>query len=244
MTSAITDLNNALKLAQEKEYKDLEAKVLYLRSYSFSEKWSVKPDRFQDRKDLFQAIQDAKNAHERVDRKAENKTLLGAILELKGTNLAYNAQDTEDKLNALAANDEANSIVSASDFRQDPLFLKIDEVWTHLGKAQACVAVGWPGSALEELSSLLKGNPRKMRRYLTAILVEAEAYVAMGKVDVGVIYAESALTVAKDIISSNHLVNIYNLYSSLVKNEKYKRSPDVARLGAKLLVAQHPELFQ
>ncbi len=38
MTSAIADLSNALMLAHEKEYKDLEAKILYLRSYSFSER--------------------------------------------------------------------------------------------------------------------------------------------------------------------------------------------------------------
>lgn len=242
--SAIADLNNALKLAQEKKYRDLEAKILYLRSYSLSERWSGKLDKFQNREDLFQSIEDSQLALERLDRKDENKPLLAAILEIKGNNLANQTQDIEDKLNALANNDEANKIVSVSGFRQDPLFLKIDEVWTHLGKAQACIAMGWPHSALEELAGLRKGNPRKMRRYLTALIEEAEAYAEIGKIEVGVTYAEDALTITKDVTSRTHLVRIHNLYTSLTKNDKYKRSPDVARLGAKLLVAQHPELFE
>ena len=243
MTSAIADLNNALTLAQEKEYRDLEAKILYLRSYSFSERWSGRPDRFQNREDLLQAIEDSTVALEKVERKAENRALLGAILELQGTNLASHTQDTKDKLNALTFNDEAIKVVSANNFRQDPHFFKIDEVWTHLGKAQACIAVGYPHSALEELAGLRKGNPRKMRRYLTALVEEAEAYIEIGNIEVGVAYAEDALIITKDTTSRSHLARIHNLYTLLMKHDKYRRSPDVARLGAKLLISQHPEIF-
>jgi hypothetical protein len=82
-----------------------------------------------------------------------------------------------------------------------------------------------------------------MRRYLTTTIVEAEAYISKGQIEVGAEYAIDALKVAEKVSFKLHPTRINYLYNSLRQHEKYKRSSDVARLGVELLKVQKPELF-
>jgi hypothetical protein len=82
-----------------------------------------------------------------------------------------------------------------------------------------------------------------MRRFLTANIAEAEAYVVNGEIDTAVAYAEAALTVASELHSNLHLARIESLYQALRQNERFRGCTEVARLGVHLLQIQHPELF-
>ncbi len=247
-SSAISYLDKAVTLAQEKEYHALEVKALYMRGYSYFERWRITPNREEVRIDLLRAMKDAYAAMTLACAKQEkgvppiSLALKGAALDQWGWMLAYDAHDKRDRHAALDSIDSAAAIVNAKSFQQDPNFLQINADWLTLSKAQAYVAFGWSRSALAELSSV-QGDPRVMRRYLTAHIVEAEAYVGKGSAEMGAAYAENALAVASDVRSNVHIARIKNLYDALRRHEKYKKSTDVARLGVKLLQVQHPELF-
>ena len=96
----------------------------------------------------------------------------------------------------------------------------------------------------EEIKNIYRGNPRTRRRYLTATIVEAEAYAASNQVEVGVEYAIDALGVANEMQTPLHIARINSLYTSLREHDKYKKSADVARLGLELLKVQKPALFR
>jgi hypothetical protein len=153
---------------------------------------------------------------------------------------AYLAQDKDDRDEALKGVDIEEAVMKEKNFQPDPYFIQIDLELHTVHRAETYLALGSPKSALEILP---KGNPHKMRRYLTASVLEAEAYIAHGKIEVGVEYAIEALQVADEVSSRLHLARIDCLYYNLRQQDKYKNNSDVARLGLELLKVQKPELF-
>jgi hypothetical protein len=243
LNSAIWYLNKAIELAKEKAYDELLIKALYQRSYCFYERWRISQDKAADHSVLIQAKSDidaAKARMEKAQKSFISSALQGAILDLYAGVLASMPQDEKDRTTAVNKIDEAGNIIRSTSFQHDQHFLRIDQDWYLLGKAQIYLALGSPKSALELLP---KGNPHKMRRFLTGTIVEAEAYAARGQVEMGVEYAIDALKVANEVASPLHLARINCLYTSLRQQDKYKSNSDVARLGLELLKGQQPALF-
>jgi tetratricopeptide (TPR) repeat protein len=243
LTSAIAHLNDAIQLASEKNYDDLLAKALYMRGYCHIEKWGV--GREKGHTDFVQALADFHAAYGIVEtlEKQNSQPVRGAILAEWGSTLAHQTQDVRDRSEALGKLDAAGKIVNASHFRSDPYFLNVNVEWYHIDKAEAFIALRSPKLAIEEITTIYRGNARTKRRYLTATIIEAEAYISKGQIEIGTEYAIDALKVAGDVSSKLHLVRLDYLYNSLRQQVKYKSSSDVARLGVELLKIQHPTLF-
>jgi hypothetical protein len=244
LPTAIAYLDKAIALSKEKSYLDFYAKALYLRGYTYYERWRTSLKRDEEKADLQVSLDDLNIAEKVVkDTSSKNMALKGAILDLKGELLAHQAQDKQDRSQVVKVTREAGAIIDSSSFQPDQYFFAINEDWLHIGNAHKYAALGWYTSAEEELASVKKGSPRKKRRYLTMTIDEAELYIAQGKIEMGTAYAEDALMSMKDMESPAHLLRVANLYDRLRQQKKYCNSPDVAHLGLELLKVRKPELF-
>jgi hypothetical protein len=243
LTSAIFHLNDAITLANEKKYDDLLAKALYMKGYCHIEKWGVHRKNGHD--DFVQALYNFQAAYNaaKTSGKETSQPLQAAILAEWGSTLAHATQDAKDRSESLSKLDTSGKIVTASNFQPDPYFLNVNAEWYHIDKAEAFIALHSPKLAIEEVANIYKGNPRTKRRYLTTTIIEAEAYISKGQIEIGAEYAIDALKVADEVSSKLHLARINYLYNSTRQHDKYKRSSDVARLGLELLKVEKPELF-
>jgi tetratricopeptide (TPR) repeat protein len=246
-SDALSFLNKALAVAREKRYEELYAKALYLRGFTHFNRWT-NWQRKDNRSDLAAAINDFDAAQQMVNEAAGKKclfspSLISAIFADGGRAHSYQVQDKQDRLNALRGIDRAGSIVSASGFQCSDWFLRVDVDWYHIDKAEAFLASGWPGSALDELENVYQGDLQARQRYLYTGLLEAEAYIVKGWGEIGVAHLEEVLVSLSETTSRRHLSHIVNIHQDLLQNETYNRSPAVARLGVKVLKAQHPQLF-
>jgi hypothetical protein len=240
--SALNYLNKAVALARGQGYHELSAKALYLRGYTYLDRWILL--RKTNRTDLDHALNDFRAAHHLVDTyKLGESSLESAICAEWGYALAHTAQDQRDRKSALDTIEKAGRIVNANGYQRDWYFFNVNTDWYLIDKADTLLALNWPKSALSELNNVTRGNARKRRRYLTKDLIEARAYINSGKIEVGVAYAEDSLETAQEVNSCEHLTTIVNIYEELRENRLYRTSPDVARLGVKLLKVRQPALF-
>ncbi len=246
--SAIVFLEKAIKLAHEKGYHDLEAKAHYLRGYAQFDVWGLQSDRTTDHKNLQCAMTSFQMALECVKesqkKSAMNGPLHSAIVAELGLVQAYNAQSSQDKKNALQTVDKAGSLIQKREFYRDTLFLHVNEEWYHIDKAEAYVALQWGYEAVNELSNVDRRDPRTRRRYVYTDIVEADAYLAKNQIEMAVACAENALDLLEDMQSFIFIARLSNMYHTLRQDKKYTSSPDVARLGGKLLKIQHSYLFE
>lgn len=244
-TSAILYLNKLVHLAKEHAYHELHAKALYLRGYTFFDKWDV----HQEGADLTYACNDFEAAQEVIGTALRCKQsiclpLQSALLSGQGLAQSYRAQDEQGRLKAIHTIDKGGILVDSRDFMLDDCFFRVNEEVYHLDKAEAFLSVGWHKSALRELTGLKSDDTHVRLRYVYRDILEAEAYVASGKLEMGVVYAEHALTVARQMMPIKHLARIINMHRMLQENKKYANSSEVARLGVKLFHVQHPEIFR
>jgi hypothetical protein len=138
MQTALDYLEKALALARENQYEELYLKGLYVRGFTQFNRWTNWPEQQRDA-DLAGAIEDFMGA---------------AILADGGRAGAYRAQDRQDSLAALHQIDEAGKLVSASGFENEGRFLRVDQEWYHIDKAEALIVSGMPGLALDELENV------------------------------------------------------------------------------------------
>ncbi|SRR5579883_86760 len=245
--SAIAYFDKAVKLALEKHYDGLAAKALYLKGYAQFDIWGIQADRIQERTNLMQASLSFQTAlqwaHESQKHAGTNGPLMSAIAAELGLVQAYCAQTAEEKTCALRMIDQAGSMIQSHDFYRDPLFLHVNDEWYHIDKAEAYIALQWEKNAIAELENIDRSNSQKRRRYVYADIVEADAHLTEGQVEMSVACAENALELLTDMESSLFVKRIANIYQALKQDEKCKKCPDVARLGGKLLKIQHPYLF-
>jgi hypothetical protein len=231
---ALEYLHKALLLTKERNFDHLYTKTLYMIGFTLFNRWSQNTT---NRDDLLNAIHYLSAAQERLAH--TDCALEGAILSDLGRALACNRQDDQDKSTAMDILDRAEKVVGR-DYSEE--FLRVDEEWYHIDRAEALLAIGWPGSTLETVESFVKGSPGERQRYLYTDLIVAEAHIAKGWVEVGVAYLEEALESLNETSSRRHLNRIIRIYGTL--RTKHKGNPEVARLGVKLLQTQHPELFK
>ena len=247
LDSAIGYLNDTIAISKEKAFFDLEAKAYYLRGYCHHEISRISRNKQAHQNNKSLSIIDSQIAVERLEEAKRNRifvssAFVGAAYEQYGSNLIYNVQDQKERIISLKIIDRGGRIITNNN-RQDPYFFNITPEWYYIGKAQAYIGLGWAKSALKDLR-YLTGDPRRMRRFLTANIAEAEAYVVNGEIETAVAYAEAALEVSRDLRSNLHIARIDRLYQSLRQNEKYTSCREVARLGVHLLQIQQPELFR
>lgn len=246
--SAILFLDKAIKLAHEKEYFDLEAKAQYLKGYAQFDKWGIQPDRMTERGQLQFATISFQSALELAKESQKKHGLHGplksAIIAELGLVRAYNAQSSQEQKAALSTVDEASSIIQSREFHRDILFLDVDDEWYHIDKAEAYVALQWGREAVNELNNVDRSDPRTRRRYVYTDIVEADAYLAKNQIEMAVACAENALDLLEDMQSFIFVTRLSNMYHTLRQDRKYTSSPDVARLGGKLLKIQHSYLFE
>jgi tetratricopeptide (TPR) repeat protein len=246
-STACAYFKHALTLAKEKDYYELFTEARYLRGFTFFNKWTLWQDA-GDRADLVSALRDMNAAQEliasaRKRNRFISQSLRSAILADGGRTQAYLAQDNQDRLRAINQIDQGGRIVSASGFQNHEDFLRIDEDWYYIDKAEAFIACGWPKAALNELENVQRGDAALHQRYLYTYILEGEANIARGWIEVGIAYLEDALQCLNETTSRRHLNHIARTYNQLSSDEKSCNSPDVARLGVRLLMVQHPELF-
>jgi tetratricopeptide (TPR) repeat protein len=246
LNSAIRYLDDAIALSEEKTFFDLEAKAHYLRGYCYYEIYGISSNKQAYQHTMLQAIIDAQIAVDRLEEAKRKKLCIspsfaGAAYQQKGEVLTYNVQDEADRTKSLGIIDQGGRIIT-NNTEKDPYFFSITPEWYHIGKAQAYIALGWSNSALNDLR-YLTGDPRQMRRFLTANIAEAQAYAVSGKIETAVAYAEVALEVASEVHAELHLAHIASLYQTLRQDKKGISSTDVARLGVQILKVQHPEVF-
>jgi tetratricopeptide (TPR) repeat protein len=248
MTAALEYLNKALKIALEYGYDDEYVKALYVRGFTYFNRWT-NWRQGEGATDLVAALRDFTGASDLLKHVQERNVLLsaslkGAILADGGRALAYATHDRLENLKALHWVDRAGSLVSHSHFQHDPLFLRVDEEWYHIDKAEALLSSGLPGLALQELEQVYQqGDPQARQRYLYATIIEAEAYIAKGWGEVGIVYLDEALDALNETTSRRHLLHIVRIHDKLKQDTHYTTCTDVARLGGKLLRIQYPELF-
>jgi hypothetical protein len=246
--SSFTFLNKALALAQELDDDELRTKALYLYGFASFNRWTNRQNEEEYHPDLLKAVQAFDQASTLIKEATSGSvqlpaSLTGAILADGGRARAYAAQDQRGRLDALNTIDRASRIVTASDFRHHPGYLLVDTEWVLMNKAEALLASGSPGSAIEELEPIYDGDPSARQRYLYAALIEAEAYIAKGWGEIGIGYLEQAIHALGEITSRRHLSHILLIHERLKQDERYKKSPEVARINVLLLKLQHPELF-
>jgi hypothetical protein len=243
---AITYLDKAITLANEKGYSELAAKASYFKGYAQFDKWGIQFDRETNRLNLQLAANSFQAAWHfvEVERKAFNGPLRSAIIAEKGLVEAYQAQSASEKTIALKTIDQASTVLQRKDYQRDKHFVYVNDEWYHIDKAEGYVALGWGQSAIHELDAVDRSNPLTRRRYIYTDIVEADAYLAEDHLDMAIACAENAL----DLLAGQQLfifiTRIANIYRRLLADEKYMRSPDVARLGGKLLKVQHAALFR
>lgn len=231
---ALDYLDKAVILAKERNFEQLYTKALYMSGFTLFNRWSQNTT---NQNDLSNAINYFNAAQNRL--RYADDALRGAILADLGRALACATQDAHDKLQAMHTLDSAEGIVGRY-FSEE--FLRVDEEWYHIDRAEALLAIGWPASVIETVESMnVKGNPGERQRYLYTDLIVAEAYIARGWIEVGVAYLEEALSALNETSSRRHLNRIVRIYEAL--RLKHEGNSDVARLGVKLLQVQHPELF-
>lgn len=244
MKVALNYLDKALALARERGYDNLFLKALYIRGFTKFNRWTNWPGDERDA-DLTDAINDFTGAFTLLQRSCQpvSAALSAAILADGGRANSYHTRDQQDARAALRQIDQAGQLVSSSNFTNDEHFLHIDREWYQIDKAEALIATGMPGSALEELDYVYsKGDPQARQRYFYVIIIEAEAHLAKGWGDVAAVYLDEALQSLNKTNSRRHLAHIVRLHRAL-QDSRFLNSPDVARLGANLLRFQHPEIF-
>jgi tetratricopeptide (TPR) repeat protein len=243
--SAISYLDKAIAIAGEKGYSELGAKAYYLKGYAQFDKWGIQPDRMRGHTQLQCAIDSFQSALSLIkeNKKAFNGPLNSAIVAELGLVNAYCAQSAKDQTMALNTIDAASTIMQKKDFHRDTQFMYVDDEWYHIDKAEAYVALHWGREAVHQLENIDRSNPQTRRRYVYTDIVEADAYLSRGQIEMAVACAENALDLLDDIQSFIFVTRISNMYNELRRDERYMRSPDVARLGGKLLKVQHAYLF-
>ncbi|GER88948.1 hypothetical protein KDW_31100 [Dictyobacter vulcani] len=245
--SAITFLDKAIKLANEREYQELGAKAFYLKGYAHFDKWGIQDDKLKDRKQLQLATNSFQSAlmlaRKSQKKEAFNGPLNSAIVAELGLVGAYSAQSEKDKTKALNTIDEASTIIQQPNFHRDKQFMYINDEWYHIDKAEAYVALQWGYEAIHQLDNVERSNPQTRRRYVYTDIVEADAYLTKGQIEMSVASAENALDFLEDIQSFLFVTRVSNIYNTLRQDKTYATSPDVARLGGKLLKVQHAYLF-
>ncbi|GCE15751.1 hypothetical protein [Tengunoibacter tsumagoiensis] len=245
--SAISFLQKALSLAQEKGYAELGAKAAYLKGYAEFDLWGLQSNRSEQRSYLQAARSSFQLALHLVDeahkKKALNKPLQSAIIAELGLVQAYFAQSATEKTQALQTIDKTATIISSADFQRDPTFLHINDEWYHIDKAEAYVALHCGQDAVHELMNVDRSNPHTRRRYIYTDIVEADAYLLNNQLEMAISCAEQALELIVETPSFIFITRLANMYHSLRATSSYARSPDLARLGGKLLKIQHADLF-
>lgn len=241
LTTAITYFDDALALANERGYNKLYAKASYLRGFTYFNEWVSSGQEREAQQKLVAAISDFHAAQQYIS--LLSQPLQAALLADSGRALAYQSQDTRDRLEAMSRIDQAEKLVNATGFENEAHFLRIDTDWVLLDKAEAYLKSGWPSSAIEELSNVYKGDASLHQRYLYSYILEAEASIAKGWIEIGVAYLENALMVLNKVTARRHLNRIVSLYERLKEDNRYKNSPDVARLAVRILQVQYSELF-
>ncbi|GLV54371.1 hypothetical protein KDH_12190 [Dictyobacter sp. S3.2.2.5] len=247
--TAITFLDKAIALANERGYTELGAKAYYLKKgYAEFDKWGIQPDCLEDCANLYRA-QTSFQAALSLAKGSQNKNgfhgpLWSAVLAEAGLVHAYTAQSGTEKKQALQTIDDASSCIGRSDFQRDWQFMNVNAEWYHIDKAEAYVAVQWGKEALREIHHVDRSDVQKRRRYVYTDIVEADAYLAQGQIEMCVACAGNALSLLDDIQSFVFITRIANIHTALIHDYRYENSPDVARLGAELLKVQHFYLFQ
>lgn len=237
-TSALIYLKRAEKIARETHNDELLAKALYVQGFTYLERWELLPEKDQtDRDNALKTLGEAYAL-------ARRETASGAVISAEwGRTLAYVAQDRDDRIKAISKIDTALNVVTSKNFQSDPCFIDVDDVWCHIDKTDAFLALNWPKSALQEVTEKPRGNYHARRRYLTLDIFEAQAYATTDQIEMCVAFLERVLPMAQDTKSYRRLTRISNIYDHLRSNPLYQTSPDVARLGIQLMKVRLPEVF-
>ena len=207
------------------------------------DRWPTSSQRNQDA--LTRTITDIGKASTFLKDAQRGGALEAAILEFWGGAAILQAQDLSDKHLNLKKCDLAVKVLELAQKSAppDPFFFKIDQNWLQIGRAEALIGAKWPQSALAELGKVPSGNVKKLRRFLTAAIVEAEAYRAMDKIEVAIAHALAALETAKELRADLHIARIDALYRDMRSEEKYSNSPELMRFGVEIVKAQYPDFF-
>ena len=246
LSSAMVCLNKAITLMKGIQNPALRVKVLYVRGFVFFDMWGIQQDR-ADQTNLLHAVNDFSGAYGEIREAKQQKhgvsqPLQGAVCAELGLASAYTARDGKDRKHALDLIDTTGKMVAGKDFHDDPYFLHVNEEWYTIDKAEAYLALRWPKSALNILEEITPTSPTR-QRYVYADILEARANIACDRLEIGTICAEEALAALATNRSTTFLTLLAHMYTALKQERKYTKSPDVARLGVKLLQVQHPELF-
>jgi hypothetical protein len=238
-SAAINMANKAIQVAKDNNLPYVAAKAYYMRGSAVYDGWPTSSQKNTGA--LTRIVTDIGKASAFLKEAKRGGVLEAAILEFWGGAAIFQAQDLSDRQLNLRKCDLAVKVLESA--HQDPFFFKIDQTWLQLGRVEALIGAKWPQSALTELGKVPSGNVKKLRRFLTAAVVEAEAYRAMDKIDIATAHALAALETAKELGADLHIARIDALYRDMRSEEQYRSSPELMRLGIEIVKAQYPEFF-
>jgi tetratricopeptide (TPR) repeat protein len=162
--------------------------------------------------------------------------LKGLVLLAAGHARAHVAASATESLQAVAVLDQASRIVRRGGLEDDESFVKLSAGRYHLDRAGALLALRRPEDALDELSLADRGiGPDQTRRHAYINVLRAQAYTNMNEMSVATAAAEDALLVSKALKSGINVARIVSIHAQLSRS-KYGNSPQVARLGAMLVM--------
>jgi hypothetical protein len=235
--------NKALRVAKDRNLPYLAAKAHYMRGSIAHDRWPTSSQRNQET--LTRIVTDLGKASAFLKEAKRGGALEAAILEFWGGVAVLQAQDLSDKQLNLKKCDLAVKVLELAQesAAPDPFFFKIDKNWLQIGHAEALIGAKWPQSALTELGKFPSGNVKRLRRFLTAALVEAEAYRAMNKIDMAIAHASATLETATKLRADLHIARIDALYRDMRSEERYKSSTELMRFGIEIVKAQYPQFF-
>jgi hypothetical protein len=248
LQSALVYIEKAIAVAKNHDLHENLAKALYLHGYILFDQWGIQPQQ-ENQNDLRLATNDFSSALQLVEKQQnrssfENLSLHPALLAELGLAQAYQMQDQDDRRRAFRLLDQSEQLVYAPNFQRDWFFLHVNAEWARIDKAEALVAVHWPKAALDHLDDSHKGAGPLRRRYVYTDIIEARAHLMQGHLDVGVAYLENALAGLEGMQAFTFLAIISKIHGEMKQHKVYKTSPEVARLGVKILQAAHPDIFR
>lgn len=221
--SAILHLNRAAILAQSLGNKELYAAALYRRGNALF----VQGNTAAAMRDYSLSLENA-----------VSEQLKGALLLKLGQAQAKAALNQKEFSSALKTLDKGGLIAQRGGFGSDEHFLRLRVDRYHLDKASALIhspiaSLRFPNEALDEL--IYAAGPDVTCRSAYNNILQARAYIEKGWYPVAASLAEDALPMVKSIQSEVNIARINSIHMDLSRSS-YGNSPDVARLGAKLLM--------
>ncbi|BCL79091.1 hypothetical protein ccbrp13_15560 [Ktedonobacteria bacterium brp13] len=256
LTMKLTD--NALTLAKENSYYDLQADVLALRGHAYRSFADTFPDQANVKmvaRCYTAALQDY-TAITVIDNRTWptgtpyliGPKMSGFAVMMVALTQSLLSQESMDIKSSLTLFDEVEKKLDVARKEGGSRAIRFDIGDFHYDKACMLISspvksLRSPDAALEEMSLAADLTPSTFQnRYVGIYERQARMYIQKGYYPIATALAQNSLSLANQLQENLGIVRIERLYNEL-KASSFGNSFEVAQLGASLMKVQYPHLF-